>query len=119
MPMDNTVEPSVELIDWDLEQSSDIDPEWIPFSNWLRFRHDNDGLIIITNLDTGATIFTNTIAGLILKLCNGRYDIREMAHGIHGKYPDQDEMKILQDILTVIFENYRIGNVVLTKSKFL
>ncbi len=119
MQIDNTVNHSVELIDWDLEQPSNIDPAWIPFSNWLRFRHDNDGLIIITNLDTGAIIFTNTVAGLILKLCNGKYDIREMAQGIHTKFPDQSETKIIEDILTVIFENHRIGNVVLSKSKLL
>lgn len=106
-----------ELIETDLKDTGEIDLDWIPFSNWLRFRFDNDGLIIITNIELGHSIFVNETTGLILKLCSSRYSIIQIIQGIIGKYPDENEVIIFQDVLDVILDNYKIGNLVLLKSK--
>jgi len=116
--LDNMDEPTINLVDWDLKDTNEIIPDWVPYTNWLRFRFDNDGVIIVTNLNTGSSIFMNTTAGLILKLCMGKYNIGEIAKGIAKKFLDQDEEAILEDVKGVILENFKIGNLVLARQKF-
>jgi hypothetical protein len=108
-----------ELIDINLQNTDEIDLEWIPFSNWLRYRFDNDGVIIITNTKLGHSIFTNQTTGMMLKLCNGKFNIIEIIQGIINKYPDENEAALLQDLLDVILNNYKIGNLVLMKLKLM
>lgn len=106
-----------ELIEINLQNSDEINLEWIPFSNWLRYRFDNDGVIIITNMKLGHSIFVNQTTGLMLKLCNGKFNIIEINQGIINKYPDENEAALLQDLLDIILDNYKIGNLVLMKPK--
>lgn len=106
-----------EFITDGVSKLDDIDFDWVPFTNWLRFRFDNDGVIIITNTELGHSIFVNEITGLILSLCNGKYRIIEILQGIKSKYPDENEVVMLRDLLGVILDNYKIGNLVLMKPK--
>lgn len=106
-----------EFIGEGIAEPDDIDFDWIPFTNWLRFRFDNDGVIIITNTELGHSIFVNETTGLILSLCNGQYRIIEILQGIISKYPDENEVAIFRDLLGVILDNYKIGNLVLMKPK--
>ena len=113
--MENSTDIKLDIVNWELISSQEIDSNWIPYTNWLRFRFDNDGVIIVTNLRTGSSLFMNLTAGLTLKLCNGKLSVDEIANGIQSKYLNQEKDKIIQDVKNILYANMKVGNIIIVK----
>lgn len=116
--METVPNQTYDIIDYNLIKNGEIDLNWIPFTDWIRFRFDNDGIIITTNLRTGYILFMNTTSGLILSLCSGKNTIKDIVQCMVSRFPDQPESRIFQDVKHVLYENSKIGNIIVMKKKW-
>ncbi len=74
----------------------------IPKKEKLKYRIDNEGVIIIENVFIGRLDFLNPLAGKIYLMCTGKKSIEKIARCIHKEFPDKDFETILEDIVKIV-----------------
>gem|GEM_PF-3862869 len=78
----------------------------------LRIRKEDNGLAIVSKIDTGQVIVLNKTAVEILELCDGTKDLEDIAAQLLNKYKGVTKEEITSSIIASINQLEQMGFVV-------